>query len=228
MQRGSHACWVTTLLVLGLASQACAQRSSPGPSAPERPAPSDSATPEPAPTAASARAAIATAPVESASAAGAAPAETPPPAQAPSLPEATPSDAAEQATSEPENPGLVTLRRYYNDLNRHQFDASRYFAAQVKVYITMKRPTARAIDHYMRNVFPKQFESYEFLLDETTLRPDGPNAVTFAERSRYYVVSSHEFRTNLAQVRVEFDPEGKIVDFRHVKVFEREKLKEAE
>jgi len=121
----------------------------------------------------------------------------------------------------------VTLRRYYSDLNRREFEAARYFAPQVKAYISMRRPTPIAINHYIRNVFPKQFESYEFLLDEETLRADGPNAFTFSERSRYYVVSNHEFRTNLAQVRVEFDADGKIVDFRHAKVLEREKLPEA-
>jgi hypothetical protein len=134
--------------------------------------------------------------------------------------------AAQAAVTTSESPSLATLRRYYADLNGHRFEANRYFASSVKNYITMRRPSASAIDHYLREVFPKQFESYEFLLDESTLREESPNVFTFIERSRYYLVKSREFRENLAQVRVEFDADGKIVDFRHTKVLAREKTPE--
>jgi hypothetical protein len=107
-------------------------------------------------------------------------------------------------------------------LNGRKFDAAHYFAPNVKQYITMKHPTERALDHYIREVFPKQFESYEFLFDESTLHDEGGNAFTYSERCRYYVVAAKEFRMILAQVRVEFDPEGKIIDFRHARILARE------
>jgi hypothetical protein len=146
------------------------------------------------------------------------------PVTEPAGPEQEPAAQAPVATAE--SPPLATLHRYYADLNGHRFEANRYFASSVKNYITMRRPSASAIDHYLREVFPKQFESYEFLFDESTLREESPNVFTFIERSRYYLVKSREFRENLAQVRVEFDADGKIVDFRHVKVLAREKTPE--
>ena len=124
------------------------------------------------------------------------------------------------------SPARVTLERYYADLNHRRFEAARYFAPSIKRYITMREPSAKAIDQYIRNVFPKQFESYEFLLDEGSIREDGPNALIFSERCLYYLVKNHEFHNVVAEVRVEFDAEGRIVEFRHLRVLGRDVLPE--
>jgi hypothetical protein len=227
---GTHISF-SLVFVLALASLACATEAHREPAA----------APEPLAASSAGTAAETTTPVypmPSASAlanatTGGAPSQVAPPADAQPVEKSQPpqqdpraASPPTAATATPESPALATLRRYYADLNAHRFEANRYFAQAVKNYITMRKPTANAIDHYLRDVFPKQFESYEFLLDETTLREEPPNVFTFLERSRYYLVKSHEFRENLAQVRVEFDADGKIVDFRHTKVLTREKTPE--
>jgi hypothetical protein len=157
-----------------------------------------------------------------------APAPAPPIAETPLAAPTTPAPETAAATETsiadetPENLGLATLRQYYADLNNRTFEASKYFAAGVKQYITMQNPKPSAIDHYMREIFPKQFESYEFLFDESTVQADGPKALKYLERWRAYVVRKREFQMTLAEVRVEFDLTGKIVDFRYGKVLSRE------
>jgi hypothetical protein len=153
-------------------------------------------------------------------------AEPPPlsPAPAPEAPVAEAAIATETsvAAETPENLGLATLRQYYADLNSRAFEASKYFAPDVKQYITMQKPTPKAIDQYLREVFPKQYESYEFLFDESTVQPDGARALKYVERWRAYVVRKREFQMTVSEVRVEFDLTGKIVDFRYGKVLSRE------
>ena len=149
-------------------------------------------------------------------------AAAPPPA--PNAPEPQPSPPA--AAPAPEHDPRATLARYYSDLNHRSFEAARYFAPSIKRYITMKSPTPQAIDRYMQREFPKQFESYEFLLDEPTLREDGPNALVYSERCLYYLVKNHEFHNVVSEVRVEFDADGRIVDFHHQRVVARDVLPE--
>jgi hypothetical protein len=147
-----------------------------------------------------------------------------PPAPAPEAPAAETASAAQTsiAAETPENLGLATLREYYAGLNNRAFEASKYFAPDAEQYITMRKPTPKAIDQYVREVFPKQYESYEFLFDESTVQPDGPRALKYIERWRAYVVRKREFQMTVSEVRVEFDSTGKIVDFRYGKVLSRE------
>jgi len=136
---------------------------------------------------------------------------------------ASPTAAATAApASAPSSAGLATLRRYYSELNGHTFDADRYFAPSVKRYISMQGTSPAAINRYMHGLFPKQYESYEYLFDESTLREDGPNALAFVERSRFYDVSAQAFRSMTTAVHAEFDASGKIVEFRIQSVLSRE------
>jgi len=161
-----------------------------------------------------------------------------PPAAPPAAPADSPSVPVAAATAPTAPPpelitpqpapelARATLRAYYSDLNRRQFDAERYFVPTVKRYITMRNTSPAAINHYMRGLFPKQFESYEYLVDEATVRDDGPRALAYVERVRYYVVKKREFRSIVAEVRVEFDDSGKFVDFHHSRVISQESVPE--
>lgn len=222
-KRGERARLVRPFFGFAVAAAACAGQPPPEPSPVPRaatenhalaPAESPSAAaPSPAPPADN-RIVEPTAPVPEAAEAIAAKPDAPAP------PPANPSATVA------ESPALSTLKSYYTDLNGRKFEAARYFAPRVKQYITMQRPSTSALNHYIRDVFPKQFESYEFLFDEPSLHEEGPNVYTYLERCRYYVVKAHEFRMILAQVRVELDADGKIVEFRHAKVLARESTPE--
>ena len=133
----------------------------------------------------------------------------------------SPQTASAGATA-PASAQLATLRRYYSELNAHTFDAGRYFAPSVKRYISMQSTSPAAINRYMRGLFPKQYESYASSFDESTLREDGPNAVAFVERSRFYDVNAKESRAMTTAVHVEFDAGGQIVEFRIASVLSRE------
>jgi len=116
------------------------------------------------------------------------------------------------------------LSAYYHDLNTRTFEAARYFAPLVRQFIGMKNTSPVAIDRYIRTTFPQQYQSYEFLPDERSFRQDGPSAFVFVERSRYYVVKKEAFENVAAEVRVELDSSGKIVEFRQQRVLSRETL----
>lgn len=117
-----------------------------------------------------------------------------------------------------------TLNAYYHDLNARTFEAARYFAPLVRQFIGMKNTSPAAIDRYIRTSFPQQYQSYEFLPDERSVRADGPNAVVLVERSRYYLVKKQAFENVTAEIRVELDSSGKIIEFRHQRVLSRETL----
>ena len=205
---------IRALLSVALGASACASQPpqalsvSPGPTE-HAPAPVSSTGPS------------AAVPADRANNRGAEP-TTPAPEAVAATPDASIGIGAETPATAAESPALSTLKSYYADLNGRKFEAARYFAPSVKQYITMQRPSNSALNHYVREVFPKQFESYEFLFDEQSLREERPNVYTYLERCRYYVVKVHEFRTILAQVRIELDADGKIMDLRHAKVLARE------
>ncbi len=148
------------------------------------------------------------------------------PVESSAPPQPTLSAPGEPVPTAVERSPRATLKQYYYDLNHRRFEAERYFAPKVTRYNTMKDTTPEAIERYLVREFPKQFESFEFLIDEETVREDGPSALVFSERCLYYLVRNHEFHNVVSEVRVEFDGDAKIVEFVHLRVLGRDVLPE--
>ncbi len=105
------------------------------------------------------------------------------------------------------------LRRYFNDLNGGDFDADRYFEARVERYVTMRNTNPDAMNHYIRNVLPKQLRDHHFELEEGTLQAEGPRQYVFIERSKYTISGKTTPTQNRVQVRVRLGPNGKLTFF---------------
>ena len=133
------------------------------------------------------------------------------------------SEAAEagQAAAVDKQRALKTLRSYYGDFNAGRFDANRYFAPSVALYITMKNTTPGKINQYMTGLFPKQFENFHAAMDESSLAAEGSDTFVYRQSGQYYQVAQQKFHNNSASVRVRFDPAGGITYFEEFAVVEQ-------
>ncbi|UYZ62978.1 SHOCT domain-containing protein [Hymenobacter weizhouensis] len=159
----------------------------------------------------------ATAPADTA-AASTAPATPAPAEETPAAP--SPADeSAAQARIE----GILSA--YYSDLQAAPFAATTYFAPRVERFYLLQNTTPAAInDELAKSHFP------EFLEAETKVEPgtlsvspplnDGSRVVTFQERSKAFRQSRQQHQQTLAQVRVRFDKNFKIVYLRQEKLLE--------
>ncbi len=137
-------------------------------------------------------------------------------------PSARATAAADAPAVQDQQQALKTLRLYYDDFNAGRFDANRYFAPNIVLYITMKNTTPGQINQYMTNLFPKQFQDFHASFDESSLAPEGSDAFVFRQRGRYFQVATQKQHDNTASVRVRFDASGKITYFQEFAVVEEQ------
>lgn len=114
------------------------------------------------------------------------------------------------------------IGRYYSDLNANTFDANRYFEPSVERYITMINTSTAAMNRYIHQVFPKQFQQHHFELETGSLSADGPLQWVFVERSSYYQVAKRRNLDQRVQVRIRLSPAGKMVFFHQFKVLPKD------
>ena len=110
------------------------------------------------------------------------------------------------------------LQAYYRDLNAGSFDATRYFEKDVERYITMTNTSTVAINHYIRDVFPKQFKEPHFELEEASLLQESPGQYVYVEHSRYTRAGKTEPLDRRVKVRVRTAPGGKLVFFHQYEI----------
>jgi len=109
---------------------------------------------------------------------------------------------------------LKTLRPYFHDLNAGEFDAQRYFANDVSLYISMKNPSRAALNHYFGHSFPALYRNYRVEMLEDTIARKGPRVFVFRETSHFNeVAKQNRHRDIVAEDRVTLDEEGKIIRF---------------
>ena len=167
-----------------------------------------------------------------------------PAAQAPVTPSAPPeennqTDSAAPASSAPTpaapasnaKVGAIEARirsalsAYYQDLKAPPFNASQHFAPTVERFYTMQNTTPDAISAELdKSHFP------EFQEGETQGVPgsltisepvrDGSRVVTFLEKSKAFRKSRQQYQSTLAQVRIRFDRNYKIVYLRQERLLE--------
>lgn len=113
----------------------------------------------------------------------------------------------------------ATLVAYYRALNAGTFDAEKYFAPRVSLYIGMKNPTLDALNRYFKSDFPRLYEDYSIEMSDEPLRREGPRVFTFREVSHFVDVAKKRRRRDMtAENRVTFSEAGKIVRFEQTHV----------
>lgn len=113
---------------------------------------------------------------------------------------------------------LDTVNTYYRELNDGTFDANRYFEPAVDRYITMTGTSTSAINHYIRNIFPKQFKEHHFELEAGSLAQQSPSDYSYVERSRYIQAGKQNSVEKRVRVKLHVSPAGKIVSLQQFKV----------
>jgi hypothetical protein len=109
---------------------------------------------------------------------------------------------------------LRTFKAYYQDLNAGTFDAEKYFAPRVGVYIGMVKTSPAAINRYFKSDFPRLYEEYRIEMLEATLVRESARVYTFREVSHFVdVLKKRRRRDMTAANRVTLDEHGKIVRF---------------
>ncbi len=127
-------------------------------------------------------------------------------------PDAAANSAASAQPSGDAAPGVLgTLQAYYRELNDGTFDANRYFEPSVNRYITMMNTSTTDINHYIRNIFPKQFKQHHFELEEGSLSAQSPTEYVYVEHSRYIQAGKQNSVEKRVKVRVLLSPAGKLV-----------------
>ena len=120
------------------------------------------------------------------------------------------------ATSGPSNAAATKesvaglIESYFKDLNAGTFDANRYFEPGVERYVTMTNTTTSAMNHYIQNVFPKQFTQHHFEMEAGSLVQESPSSFVYVERARYVLVSKGKRVDKRVKVRVKTSPRGKL------------------
>ena len=127
-----------------------------------------------------------------------------PPAAAGLAAAQAPSGAGEQAVGD-------LLARYYRELNDGSFDANHYFEPSVERYISMQGTSTAAMNHYIRDVFPKQFKQPHFELEAGSLSAEGPAQYVYVEHSRYTLAGKTQVSDRRVKVRIRLSPAGKLV-----------------
>lgn len=102
------------------------------------------------------------------------------------------------------------LEQYYKDLNAGTFDANRYFEPSVERYITMMNTSTTAMNHYIRDVFPKQFQEHFFEMESGSLQQEGPGQYVFVEHSRYKLARKAKLIEQRYRVRIRVTPAAKL------------------
>jgi hypothetical protein len=109
---------------------------------------------------------------------------------------------------------LHTLRAYFRDLNDGKFDAQRYFADKVSLYIAMKNPSTAALNRYFEGFFPSHYRNFRAEMLEDTLERRARRVFTFREISHFNeVAKQNRQRDVVAEDRVTLDDAGKILRF---------------
>ncbi|HWP08846.1 MAG TPA: toll/interleukin-1 receptor domain-containing protein [Polyangiaceae bacterium] len=142
-------------------------------------------------------------------------------ATAPPLDVSKPSTSVTPVVAPPESSDVTergqahaTLVAYYRALNAGTFDAEKYFAPRVSLYIGMKNPTLDALNRYFKNDFPRLYEDYSIEMSAEPLEREGPRVFTFREVSHFVDVAKKRRRRDMtAENRVTFNEAGKIVRF---------------
>ena len=113
----------------------------------------------------------------------------------------------------------ATLVAYYHALNAGSFDAEKYFAPRVSLYIGMKNPSLDALNRYFKSDFPRLYENYSIEMSDEPLKREGPRVFTFREVSHFVDVAKKRRRRDMtAENRVTFNEAGKIVRFEQTRV----------
>jgi len=109
---------------------------------------------------------------------------------------------------------LQTLRAYFRDLNAGTFDAKRYFAPNISLYIAMKNTSPKALNQYFDGFFPAHYQNFRAEMLEQTVQRRGPRVFTFREVSQFTeVAKQNRHREVVAEDRVTLDEDGKIIRF---------------
>lgn len=129
-----------------------------------------------------------------------------------------PVNAASAALSPKARAAEELIKTYFRALNDGPFDANRYFEPNVERFVTMMNTTSRAINHYIIDVFPKQFHDHHFAMEEGTLVEEAPNQYVFIEQARYTMAKKTTPTSKRVRVRVRTSPAGKLVFFHQFEV----------
>jgi hypothetical protein len=117
------------------------------------------------------------------------------------------------------------LASYYEDLKAAPFNASQHFAGQVERFYTQQNTTPAAIEAELAKSHFPEFQEAETIIEPGTLQigpetNDGSRVVTYREKSRAFRVSRQQHQQTIAQVRVRFDRNLKIVYLRQERLLE--------
>jgi hypothetical protein len=135
-----------------------------------------------------------------------------------SLPQGGGGPGQAQATATAPAAVMDLLQTYFRELNAGTFDANRYFEPNIERYITMHNTSTSAVNHYIRDVFPKQFKQHHFELQEGSLVQEIPGQYVFIERAQYTLAGKAKRVDRRVKVRIRVSPSGKL---RSVHQFEK-------
>jgi ABC-type transporter MlaC component len=113
---------------------------------------------------------------------------------------------------------LQTLHAYYRDLNAGKFDAERYFAPRISLYISMKNATPTTLNRYYKNDHPRMYHDFEARMLEDTLQRKGAHTFTYREESVFLQTSDKRRRKMTTEVTVTVNDSAKITSLAHSRI----------